>query len=552
MTDGPRAFFCIDRGTATTAASIVGRVAGHWRLLGSAAVPSTIETDAILGLLVARLRAADPELAAELSAAAGSVPDGMDLARVPADVDAIRWPRLEARTEPARSLVILAGAERRRGVLHAAAAGSGWQITSTSLDRTDALEVITMALERHVGAVLLGAGATATRDERRALSVLGPLAVAIAQRRPDVPFVLVGAAAAFQPAIEAGRSTTGSVTVLREDVGPGPAADGLCRALDALRGVPADSRRGIATATATLATILDRRVETVEIGASGGLRAAAGRRPGRDDERPSRSAIVVAAGLAREEPDDELLDGVIGWSTVPIDRPRLRDRLRELWIAPWAEAHGEGALLRLTAARAALQRLVAATPEFDDLPSPDLLVVAGGVWSVAPATAIAIAILDVVRRAGVSQLVLDHARILGPIGTILDEGERIAVLADLVDDALVPLAATVVPQGLRAGRYLGRALVHRSGGPVVEQELVAGRLVSLEVPPGETGTAELDLRDGVILGGRGRRFAVEVAGGMAGVIVDLRDIPLRLPDRLERRRELLAGWQQPFWNPQDS
>ena len=223
-----------------------------------------------------------------------------------------------------------------------------------------------------------------------------------------------------------------------------------------------------------------------------------------------------------------------------------------MWLAPWAEAHGEGALLRLTAARAALGRLVRATPEFDDLGSPDLLVVAGGVWAVAPTPAVAVAVMDVVRRSGVMQLVLDHARILGPIGTIGDDAERAALLADLVDDILVPLGTSVMPQGLRAGRYLGRAVVHRRGAAPVEHELVAGRLVTLDVPPGEIGGAELEFRDGVVLGGRGRRFAVDVAGGMAGVLVDLRDVPLRLPDRLERRRELLAAWQQPLWSPLES
>ena len=37
--------------------------------------------------------------------------------------------------------------------------------------------------------------------------------------------------------------------------------------------------------------------------------------------------------------------------------------------------------------------------------------------------------------------------------------------------------------------------------------------------------------------------AVEVAGGLGGVLVDLRDVPLRLPERADRRRELLDGWQ---------
>jgi len=29
--------------------------------------------------------------------------------------------------------------------------------------------------------------------------------------------------------------------------------------------------------------------------------------------------------------------------------------------------------------------------------------------------------------------------------------------------------------------------------------------------------------------------------------VDLRDIPLRMPERLEHRRELLAAWQGALW-----
>jgi len=474
--------------------------------------------------------------------------DGM----APADVRLVDWPRLEARTASAATLAILAPSERRRTILERAAIGSGWRIESASLERGSALDLIALAMGRDVRAVLLGAGTQAAGDERRGLRILGPLVAAIAQRRPDVTIVLAGAATQHQAAVDASRAVPAPSVVMREGGGSGASADALRLMLSELRADPADSRRGIVRATATLARVLGRRVETVEIGMSGGVRAAAGQWLGRDAGMQRRAATVVGAGLARAEPDDELLDGVIGWSSVPIDRPRLRDRLRELWLAPWAETHGEGALLRLTAARAALQRLVEATPEFDDLPSPDLLMVAGGVWAVAPTPAVALAVLDVVRRSGVSQLVLDHARLLGPLGAIVADAEREAVLADLVADALVPLGTAVIPQGLRAGRFVGRAIVHRTGVPPMEMELVAGRVATLDIPPGEIGAAELDFRDAVVVGGRGRRFAVDVAGGMAGVIVDLRDVPLRLPDRLERRRELLAAWQQPFWKPLES
>lgn len=75
-----------------------------------------------------------------------------------------------------------------------------------------------------------------------------------------------------------------------------------------------------------------------------------------------------------------------------------------------------------------------------------------------------------------------------------------------------------------------------------------GSLELVDLPPGETAIAELRFRETVRLGTRGRRFAVELAGGLGGLLVDLRDIPLRLPDRAERRRELLGAWQEALWS----
>jgi hypothetical protein len=51
----------------------------------------------------------------------------------------------------------------------------------------------------------------------------------------------------------------------------------------------------------------------------------------------------------------------------------------------------------------------------------------------------------------------------------------------------------------------------------------------------------------VVLGPRARHFAMEITGGLGGLLVDLRDVPLRLPERLERRRDLLTAWQSALW-----
>jgi hypothetical protein len=99
---------------------------------------------------------------------------------------------------------------------------------------------------------------------------------------------------------------------------------------------------------------------------------------------------------------------------------------------------------------------------------------------------------------------------------------------------------------MRGGRNAGRLLVHGATGSS-ELDLMPGGIELVDLPPGESAVAEFEFRDQVRLGTRGKHFAVDVAGGLGGLIVDLRDIPLRLPDRAERRRELLAAWQEALW-----
>jgi hypothetical protein len=561
VSPSPRAFFAIDLGTATTSVALVARLAGRWRLLGSLAFPSGVEPDQIAGLLLSRIARADPPLAAELGiarsqpdlASRAEFGDPLDLAVSPHQSlgPAGDWPRIVSRSFPTRKLVVLAAGERRRTQVETALAGSGWRTASLSMERDDPLQMMTAALDADVGGVVIAAGASVGPDERRGIRLIADLLSAVIERRPELSIVLVGGASEHVPGLGARRRSAGragALIALPEGVGSEAADERLRGALARVATDPADARLGIVRSTASLATVLDRRVETVEIGLTAGVRAVAGRRPGHAaNPRDERTAIVPEAGLASPEPESAQLDGIVAWSTVAIDRPRLRDRLRELWLAPWAEAYGDGAVLRLAAARGALERLVAATPVFSDLPVPDLILASGGVWSIAPPAAVALAILDILRRPGVTQLAYDHARLLGPIGTIEDEAERRVLLAELAEDLLSPLATAVVPQGLSAGRAVGRLVLHAGATPVI-RDLVGGHLELVELPPGMTRTAELEFRDGVVLGGRGRRFALEVGGGLGGLLVDLRDVPLQLPESPDRRREALSGWQQATWS----
>lgn len=522
----PRAFLTLDSGAATIATALIGRVAGRWRLVGSLAMPAGADPDAVTSVLLDRVRSADPDLAASLGLAGAQ----------PSDL-----PRVDVASRPARRLAVVAGSERALGPLVAAAARSGWRTASASPETTDPLAMSSMLLDASVDGILAGAGDPPAADERRALGELGALLAAAAERRPELTMILAGGMADQLPAFGdvAARPSplvTASAATAGED---------LREILLDLALASDDSRRALGSAALSLAEILDRRVDIVEVGFDSGARVAAWPAVGNAGAGVDL-AVIPAAGLAPPDPDDTVVERVATWSSAAGDRHRLRDRLRELRIAPWADSAGDGVELRLAAARSALGRLADATPDWLDRPPADLVVAAGGVWSLAAAPAVVLAMVDVLRRSGASQYALDHARLLAPLGSIADPGERRAVMTDLVDDLLAPLGSVVTPAGLRPGRSIGVLHLHGPSG-TRDLELRPGGLAVLDLPAGASATAELRFHDTVRFGGRGRRFAVDVTGGLGGLLVDLRDVPLRLPDRADLRAELLEGWRAAVW-----
>ncbi|HKG56067.1 MAG TPA: hypothetical protein VKA85_02355 [Candidatus Limnocylindrales bacterium] len=530
MSSDPRAFLALDVGAATTSAALIGRVAGHWRLVGAVSLPSDVPEDAIADSLVERLQSTDPGLADELG-----LRDG-----------AAAVARITARSAPSSRLAVVAATERSLGPLVAAADRSGWRTSPASLERGNALELTALLLDRSVSTVLAGAAEPPTGDERAGLAEIAALVSAAATRRSDLRVVLAGGLGQQMPRFAGRNGEAPHEVLLAPAANAGsPPGTALRDLLAGLRGPAGDSRRAFLAGSLSLAEALDRRVETIDIGFDGAIRIVAV--PGTAGAPATASwAAVADAALVPSESDESVVDGVLGWSTTAVDRHRLRDRLHELRLSPWGDVAGHGAALRIAAARAALERLVRATPDLDALPPSDLVVVAGGAWAVAPGPAVALAVADVVRRAGACQIAWDHARLIAPLGTIEDPVERRAMFADLADDLLAPLGSVVMPQGLKAGRSTGRLVVHGRTGST-EIDLVPGGIELVDLPPGESAVAEFQFRDAVRLGTRGRHFAVDVAGGLGGLLVDLRDVPLQLPERPDRRRELLAGWQEALW-----
>jgi hypothetical protein len=329
-----------------------------------------------------------------------------------------------------------------------------------------------------------------------------------------------------------------------------PAGSSLQQVLEGLRALPNDSRLGVARSIASLAFVLDRPIEVVEIGLEGGLLARSVPSGHGHYSVVSSQACLAGGSFAPRNPTEDVVDGVLAWSTVALDRHKAMDRLNDLRLMPWGEADGDGAIFRLAAAKAAFGRLVEATPEFADEPLPELLVAAGGIFCALPPSVVALALADLVRRPGVSHMAIDQARILGPLGTIEDESERRRLMANLADDILMPLGSLVLPAGVRPGRSAGNLRL-KDAAVISEIELHPGAIQVIDLPPGRTGRADLDFRDAVRLPQRARHFSVDVGGGLGGLLVDLRDIPMRISDRPDSRRAALEAWQRGMWPEMD-
>jgi hypothetical protein len=542
--------FLIDRGTSTLSAALVGRVGDRWRLLAAGAFPASVELEAALRFVAERASASS------LDGSGDGLLEG--------------WrerERIEAVSSRPKRIALLSSSARHLPDLEAAAEQAGWNVrAAVSADRTDALVSADAFGGLELDAVVVASGDPPRRDERAVLTELVALAVAAVERRPQLFVVLSGAAAEHQGRFPYERVVLAPAP---SSAGVSSGGDDLTRALVGISGQTSGARLAMARSIATLASVLDRTVELAEVGSSGGawFRAT----PVRDENGTAQEGaeaaerhepvdadlegFTSASGSMVPEPvddDDEAdLDAVIAWSPLRIDRPSHRDRLRDLRAHPWQDATGEGTLLRMAAARAALERLEDQRIEFGGLPAermvaPDLLVVSGGAFALAPGPAIALAAADTIRRPGMTQLAYDHARLLAPLG-MLAESERREMISDLADDLLLPLGGLLVLSGGRQGRDLGRLTVTSDWATDEPQPLPSGTLRVVELPPGAPATVELEVREGRFGRTRARRVGFQASGGLGGLFVDTRGVPLRLPPRTERRREVLAQWQRSLW-----
>ena len=157
-------------------------------------------------------------------------------------------------------------------------------------------------------------------------------------------------------------------------------------------------------------------------------------------------------------------------------------------------------------------------------------------------------LLDGVRPIGVTQLAVDSASILGPLGSLPD-GELTEGLELLADDALTSLGTSVVTRGGAPGQLAMRVTVSRAGWPTpAPYDVRVGQVQVLPLPRGQEAELVIEPGPGISLGTsrRSPRITARATGGSVGIVLDGRGVPIAMPRRADDRREVLAGWRDAF------
>lgn len=517
----------LDIGSAWAKAGVIGRVGGRWRLVAHAAQPTSWGSEELRRVLVDQLEAvADHRLAGRL--------DGL----------VARANRIECHTPQRQGRLAIAAVSRELSgsAARRAAEAAGWDVTQVvTLDDGRPLgERLANLQAAEVDAWLLAGGF----DDAVSPRALEAAALVAAARLPgSAPVVWAGS-----------RRLADEVVAMFEDgaatVAPNPRPDARRDEPQALRehlravlrtvGGAEDETHfapvALPRAVGALAAGGGLTIMAVDLGARSAMRATASA-DGRSSVRVSASGGLSGVGL---------LPGAAGRVARIAgdagDEASVADLLQTLRAHP---ASVPQLPEELSAMQAAARVQLAALVEDGGPPSLDLLIGCGRTIAAAPRPAHAARmLLDGVRPVGVTQMAIDAAGLLAPLGSLPDDELREG-LALIADDLLVPLGTAVVTRGGEAGQVAMRVSVHRSGWPTPAPTVVrVGQLSVVPLPRGSTADLVIEPGPGVNLGAarRSPRASVTVTGGAVGIILDGRGAPIALPRRGDDRRAVLSGW----------
>jgi hypothetical protein len=178
------------------------------------------------------------------------------------------------------------------------------------------------------------------------------------------------------------------------------------------------------------------------------------------------------------------------------------------------------------------------------LPLFEPILAGGGALSDAPTPGQSLLLLlDALQPVGITSIILDQNNLLPLLGAAAEFNHLLPVQV-LESGAFMSLGTIVsVISSATYGTPVLRARLTYEDGNDAHAEVKFGGLEILPLGMGQTARLTLQpLQRSDIGNGPGRNAALQVAGGVLGVVIDARGRPLVLPEDPVRRRELFKKW----------
>ncbi|MFZ5909258.1 MAG: glutamate mutase L, partial [Chloroflexota bacterium] len=178
------------------------------------------------------------------------------------------------------------------------------------------------------------------------------------------------------------------------------------------------------------------------------------------------------------------------------------------------------------------------------LPVFEPILAGGGILSDSPSAGQSLLLLlDAIQPVGITSIILDQNNLLPLLGAAAEFNPLLPVQV-LESDAFMSLGTVVsVICAAPHGAPVLRARLTYADGSDARVEVKFGGLETLPLGPGQTARLTLQPQHRADIGnGPGRNAAIQVTGGVIGVVLDARGRPLVLPEDAVRRRELIKKW----------
>jgi uncharacterized protein (TIGR01319 family) len=174
-------------------------------------------------------------------------------------------------------------------------------------------------------------------------------------------------------------------------------------------------------------------------------------------------------------------------------------------------------------------------------PQVDPIIVSGGILVNAPRPSqTVLMLLDAIEPVGITTLVLDRQGLAAALGAVALT-QPLAAVQVLDAGAFETLGTVVAPVGrARPGEVVMTIKITFDRGGELEIEVKQGSIEVLPLRLGEKATLQLRPRRGISVGRVSG--AVEVRGGLVGLVIDARGRPLRLSSDLAACHELAQQW----------